>query len=250
MNFKNLILLATFSILLIPVCLAQTNREKGIEFLEKNDFNKALEFLNKAVEDNKKDVFSLYNLGLTYEKLNQIDNAIKSYENSIIVCEELINNNIDEQMDLIVLGQDGDSLKNFIKKITIDLEAGYLSILKFSNLNEKEAKSKKWQKKFTLIESLAPNSEIAKSFGSGKPTTSVKITSRAFPQARGNGVVRFRVLFLSNGKIGAIIPLNFLTKETNEASMRAVMNTKFTPANEDGKPISSWKVIEYSFRTY
>ena len=250
MKLKQLIFTAIFIVSCFSIGFAQTDREKGIELFNKGDYKGAIEVLNQVIKANENDVIALYNLGLAYEKLNQIKDAIKSFENAINVCSSLIQKTIEKKYGGIINDSDKETLGNSLKKYNSELEIGYSSIQKFSELNPKDTKKDRWQEKFSIIEAFAPNSEIAKTFGNGKPSTNFKIISQPQATAVGNGVIRFRVLFLANGKVGVVIPLNFLSKETNEAALRAAKNIKFSPAIIDGKTVSVWKSIEYSFSVY
>lgn len=246
MKLKQIILTAIFIVSCISFAFAQIDREKGVELFNKGDYKGAVEVLNQVVKSNENDVIALYNLGLAYEKLNQNKDAIKSFENVINVCNNLIQKTIEKKYGGIVNDNDKDTLSDLLKKYDTEFEIGYLSIQRFSELNPKDAKKDQWQEKISAIEAFAPNSEIAKTFVKERPAN-FKIISQPFAKAVGNGTVRFRVLFLANGKVGVAIPLNFLSKETNEAALRAAKKIKFSPAMVDGKPVSVWKMIEYRF---
>lgn len=64
------------------------------------------------------------------------------------------------------------------------------------------------------------------------------------------GVVRLRVRFLENGKIGNIYPVGSLPYGATENAIEAAKLIKFQPAMKDGKAVTITKVIEYSFTWY
>lgn len=66
--FSLLLFLTTFS-------LAQTEREKGIEFYEKGDYAAAVVFLEKVVEVNKNDYEALRFLGMSFAQLKKTGKA-------------------------------------------------------------------------------------------------------------------------------------------------------------------------------
>lgn len=76
----------------------------------------------------------------------------------------------------------------------------------------------------------------------------------SYPEAfRGSciqGVVRLRVQFLENGKIGNIYPIGGLPYGATESAIEAAKLIKFQPAMKKGKPVTVNKVIEYSFTIY
>jgi hypothetical protein len=54
----------------------------------------------------------------------------------------------------------------------------------------------------------------------------------------------------ADGNIHAIIPLNSLPGGLTEKAVKAASKIKFIPATIDGKPVSQWVTLEYSFRVY
>ena len=82
----------------------------------------------------------------------------------------------------------------------------------------------------------------------------LKIESQPSPayteEARQNnvqGTVRLRVTFLADGKIGGIAPLSRLNDGLTEQAVAAARNIKFRPATKNKKPVTTSKVVEYSF---
>jgi hypothetical protein len=74
--------------------------------------------------------------------------------------------------------------------------------------------------------------------------------SRRDGQDCSTGVVRLRVQFLENGKIGQIYPISTMPYGKTESAIEAAKLIKFQPAMKDGKPVAVNKVIEYSFTIY
>jgi tetratricopeptide (TPR) repeat protein len=256
MKLKQLIFSTIFIVLCISIGLAQTDREKGIELFSKGDYKGAVDVLNQIVKSNENDVIALYNVGLAYEKLNQNKDAIKSFENVINICHNLIQKTIEEEYRGIN-DTNIETLINAIKNHDKELEIGYLSIQKFSQLKPKDVKSKKWADKISIVGAFAPNSEIAKTISREKPSTNLKITKQPRAEytdgARRNGTrgqVPILVLFLESGKVGMAIPLNRLPNGLTESAIEAAKHIEFKPAYLGEKPISVWKTIIYSFTVY
>ncbi|HEX8248413.1 MAG TPA: energy transducer TonB [Pyrinomonadaceae bacterium] len=61
------------------------------------------------------------------------------------------------------------------------------------------------------------------------------------------GIVRLRVVFLANGRIGSISPINILPDGLTLEAMAAARQIKFQPATRGGIPFSVTKVVEYNF---
>jgi TonB family protein len=64
------------------------------------------------------------------------------------------------------------------------------------------------------------------------------------------GVVRLRVTFLPSGEIGVVSPVSGLPYGLTEQAVAAARSMKFEPAQKNGVPVGSNKVIEYSFSMY
>jgi outer membrane biosynthesis protein TonB len=94
-------------------------------------------------------------------------------------------------------------------------------------------------------------------FSKPKITRPLKITSQPKPLhtvlARENqiqGVVRLRVTFEANGKIGKVSPVSGLPFRLLEECISAAKAIKFEPAKFDGIPKRVTKLIEYRFNIY
>lgn len=81
-----------------------------------------------------------------------------------------------------------------------------------------------------------------------------KITKRSYPryteQARKNhtaGWVVLRVVLKSSGEIGYIEVIKGLEDGLTEECIRATREMKFEPALKDGKPVSQYARVEYTF---
>ncbi len=65
-----------------------------------------------------------------------------------------------------------------------------------------------------------------------------------------NGTVRLRVTFLSDGKIGAITPVNRLPFGLTNSAIIAARQIRFSPAIKNNTPVTVAKVVEYNFILY
>ncbi|MEO6391954.1 MAG: energy transducer TonB [Pyrinomonadaceae bacterium] len=64
------------------------------------------------------------------------------------------------------------------------------------------------------------------------------------------GTVRLSVVFSSNGQVTSIRALNQLPNGLTEKAINAARRIQFTPAIKDGRPVSTYMVIEYNFNIY
>lgn len=65
-----------------------------------------------------------------------------------------------------------------------------------------------------------------------------------------SGTVRLLILFAASRRITHILILKDLGYGLTENAVRAARQIKFEPAQENGKPISQVKIVEYSFTVY
>ena len=87
--------------------------------------------------------------------------------------------------------------------------------------------------------------------------TPLKILSKPLPsytdKARQEnivGTIRVLVLFAASGRVTHTIVLSGLGSGLNENAVNAARRIVFEPAQENGKPVSQIKIVEYSFSIY
>jgi tetratricopeptide (TPR) repeat protein len=255
MKLRKLVLAVIFIISCFSIGFAQTDREKGIELFNKGDFQDAIDVLNQVVKSNENDVIAIYNLGLAYEKLNKPTEAINYYQRAINQCSKIIGDKIEQTITGIV-SEDDPFMKNSLAKYLKDFESGFLSLKRFREISSNDANSDVWQRKITLVESFAPNSDMAKTFVNDGPTKQLKLIKNPIPQYtplaqknRFRGIIGLRVLFLANGKIGVALPVNRLPFGLTQTSIDAAYKIKFDPAKVGEKAISVWAIVNYGFRS-
>jgi Gram-negative bacterial TonB protein C-terminal len=148
-----------------------------------------------------------------------------------------------------VITDNKDSIENLLKIYAAELESGYSSVQKFTEQKKSDAKSAEWKSVFTYIEAYAPNTKF--SAKSEKTVNSAfEIISQPGTKLPDTGVVRLRVLFLSNGKVGAVVPSDFKSKKMNAAATIVAKLITFKPLIKNGQPVSIWKTVEYRFTIY
>ncbi len=67
---------------------------------------------------------------------------------------------------------------------------------------------------------------------------------------RRHGTVVLRVLFASDGKVKYVRVLSGLPDGLTENSIWAARRIKFIPATKNGRPVSQWTQLEYTFNVY
>lgn len=121
--------------------------------------------------------------------------------------------------------------------------------MSYAKLKEKKKAVKAFEQadKLTSKETAAPiDKEIPFQI-------TVKPRVRYTDDARTNqiqGTIKMAVEFLENGEVGEIFPFKQLPFGLTESSVEAARKISFTPAQKDGKPVSTIEIISYSFSIY
>jgi TonB family protein len=74
--------------------------------------------------------------------------------------------------------------------------------------------------------------------------------SSAARRMRLSGAVKLRALFSSSGKITKVEIVSSPGRELNEAAIKAAEQIQFLPAEKNGKLVSMYKTVDYTFSTY
>ncbi len=91
----------------------------------------------------------------------------------------------------------------------------------------------------------------------GKPDRGVIILYKPRPrfssEARQSGLsgnVKLKILFSSSGRITKLEVVSSPGRELTETAIKSAEQIQFLPAEKDGKLVSIYKIVEYSFSTY
>jgi TonB family protein len=103
----------------------------------------------------------------------------------------------------------------------------------------------------------APSADSSKVFSSGEVEQKVRILSKPEPAYTGaarqngvNGTVVLRAVFSSNGEVTNIQAVSGLPDGLTEQAIVAAKQIKFVPAMKDGRPVSVWMQLQYTFNLY
>lgn len=238
---------------------AQNEREQGIELYKNGNYKAAITTLKEAVSQNSKDLTASHYLGLSLEKDNQIKQAIKIFNANIDNALKMIAETLEEKLGGIRRENDKETIRDYLqRRIGSEINSALESGQRFEELNSKEATSDKWQTKILALRFFTQNVKATEKNNTEKSNAvSVRITNKPFPSYtdsaranRTNGTIRLWTLFLSNGRIGLVVPLNRLPDGLTESALNAAKDIRFEPATRDGKAVSVVKQIEYSFTTF
>ena len=85
-------------------------------------------------------------------------------------------------------------------------------------------------------------------------TTPLRILEKPKPELPKNygmldvqGVVRLRIEFLANGKVGKVVVISGLTKELGQLAAEAAKKIRFEPKMVEVVPVSVALIVEYSY---
>jgi TonB family protein len=103
----------------------------------------------------------------------------------------------------------------------------------------------------------APAVDYARPFRQNEVTRKAMITSKPEPsfteEARKNNVtghVRLKMILSSSGAVSNIQVVKGLPDGLTERAIAAARQIRFTPAQKDGRTVSQWVTVEYSFNIY
>lgn len=110
----------------------------------------------------------------------------------------------------------------------------------------KQKQKKSALKAFRQADKLKENSNSSFKITT-KPRVSYTDSAR---QNQTQGIIKLVIEFGADGKIKSIIPLQVLPNGLTENAINAAQGIKFEPAVKDGKPITTVKIIFYTFEIY
>ncbi len=118
-----------------------------------------------------------------------------------------------------------------------------------------------WKNQRESVKAFADYYRKRKALGEGdedeENSTDLKVLTKPKPRytnlARRSsigGIVKVLTIFKSDGRIGDTLVLEGLGYGLDKQAVKAVKEIKFEPAMKDNKPITSVKIVQYSFTIY
>lgn len=246
--FRKMILITGLILLFQITGLAQTNTEAGIKLYQDGKYTEAAQILKNA---SKKDPAAAYYLGLSYEKLGQIKEAIAVYGRSIEDVIYQLGQNLIKANQGTRKDADLDT-ENYIRsRMAKKIDSAFESSMRLKEIDPKARASNDWENK-----NLALDVYRTKSFETSATAalTPLNIISKRPPtytdEARKEqvgGEIKLIVFFLANGKIGLVIPCNNLPYGLTENAVEAARRIEFSPAKRGDRAVTVTKIITYNF---
>lgn len=240
-------------------------RDRGIELYNQGKSDEAVKVLQAFVKQYKLDSRGWHYLGLAYGVLGKKDEARDAHQASVQTAIQFTQDyfsNADPALVCVMvrptsrmLTESADSAEEYLK------------------LSEKPSKAKvdEWPARASQLRqylktcSIASNGgdKIAREVemedlqGSKRVSTRARIISRPHTryteEARRNrtsGTVVLFVMLAEDGTVKAVVPNVSLPDGLTGEATKAAKQIKFTPATVNGKPVSTFMRVEYSFSTY
>jgi TonB family protein len=243
----------------------------GYALLLSNKTSQALREAQKALAIDAQNAEAYYVIsavrfreGQYVESLNEIDSAIKHKAN--FAAAYLLR----YQSLLSLYGEKTSSVANnstTARKLRIEgnnqlLKQAAESLEKYLELNPSPPNAKILREQ---LESLRVYSRSVNQDGSAdnrvydpkEVTTKARVLSKPEPpyteearSAQVSGTVILLVVFAADGSVQNILVVNSLSHGLTENSVRAARQIKFIPATKDGRPVSMYAQLEYTFSIY
>lgn len=224
----------------------------------KGDDLAAIRALQAAVKQNKADLRAWHDLGLAFERRGKIGDARKALEKAAKLGDALL------ETRFLRLGS-GDQ-KTLFQEIHEPLSQATESAQRYIALSPNLSRSKRadWADREEYLRNFADFSD-SKNKGQGQSqilstkevTTKPQVLSKPEPQyteeARKHqvtGTVVLRAIFSADGQVIGIFPLKALPDGLTRKAIKAARQIRFVPATKDGKPVSTYLLLEYNFNLY
>ena len=226
----------------------------AIALYQRGQYDEAIQILRELVKRDKYNLRAWHYLGLAWESKSKPDDARKAHEKAAKLGDMLL------QSQLNLVERDEDLRRLLLPWRTELAEAGE-SAGKYLTLSVKPSKSKteEWSAR---SDSLLGFADIAnEQTPAAIKHTDVDVKARILrkPEAlyteearrnRVQGLVVLKVIFSATGRVLGIRVAKGLPNGLTGEAIRAASRIKFVPAQKDGKPVSMFAQLEYTFSIY
>jgi TonB family protein len=225
----------------------------GISLQQQGKVDEAVVSLRTAVKRKKNDLRAWHYLGLALEQKGDVKEARKAHEKAANLGDDLLTDLFDE-------GRSGEEISKRLRPLAGKLAEAGESAQKCLQLTPKLS-GRKLRERQLQADSLLVFAEIANA-PPGTPTvlTSKEVSVKArillkdepqyTEEARKNkitGTVLLRAIFAANGRVVGIHAVFGLPYGLTEQAIETARHIKFIPAVKDGRPVSMFVQLEYSF---
>jgi TonB family protein len=234
--------------------LAPDEVAPAIALYQSGQYDEAIQILRELVKRDKNHLRAWHYLGLAWEHKSKPNDARKAHEKAAKLGDALL------QSQLNLVERDEDVRRLLLPWRTELSEAGE-SAGKYLTLSVKPSKSKteEWSARGDSLLGFADIANEQSPAGIKPKDADVKARILRKPEAlyteeaRRNGVrglVVLKVIFSATGRVLGIRVVKGLPSGLTGEAIRAASRIKFIPAQKDGKPVSMFAQLEYTFSIY
>jgi TonB family protein len=234
---------------------AQDDTALAVNLSQQGQNEEAIRLLRGVVKRRKEYLAAWHYLALALEKTGDIKEASKAHENAAKLGDDLLTSRLNESSNKDEAIKAAGLIRN-------QLEAAANSGERFVALNPKLSGSREeeWEvRNYSLrgFANIETNPEIAAVVSSSQASRKPRVLSKPdgvyTEKARDNrtkGTVVLKAVFNLNGRVIRIHAVEGLPDGLTESAIQAARRLRFTPARKDGKPISVYVQLEYTFNTF
>ena len=238
----------------LPAPTPADETSRAISQYQQGQNEEAIASLRGIVKRNKNDLRAWHYLGLAFEKKGDISGARKAHEKAAKLGENLLNNQLGQ------VQHDDDFARLLLPFKTQFIEAGesaqkYLAL----SSNPSRSKTEQWSLRSDSLLGFADiaGADVKTLLKAKEVDVKARVLSKPEPpyteEARRHhvsGTVILRVIFAATGKVIGIRPVSGLPDGLTGSAINAARRIKFIPAMKDGKPVSMYAQLEYTFTIY
>jgi TonB family protein len=217
--------------------------------------DETVESLRAAVKRNKNDLTAWNHLGLALEQKGDTKEARKAHEKAAKLGDKILADQLHDAWS-------GEEFSRRLSPLKATLAEAGASAEKYIQLAKLSGnKLQEWKLR---ADSLMAFAEIAHAppgtpaiFSSKEVSVKARVLTRPEPsyteearQSQITGTVVLRAIFAANGRVIGIRVVSGLSGGLSERAIEAARKIKFLPAMKDGRPVSMFIQIEYSFNLY
>lgn len=233
----------------------KTDKAQGIVAYQKGDFLKAAKLLRRVVKQQQSDVEAWWYLGYVLNNQGEIKAAGAAFGETV----KLAYDNYERELAVAKVASPNLSDEKVIEKnpqLAGELIDLLIAIQDYLLHHPQDADV--WHQRSEALWAMAQR--IGEKITAQLTYPSKDITSRAIitykpfvsftEEARRqvvNGTIRVRAVLNKDGKVSRVLVVNPLCCGLTENAVFAASQIKFKPAIKDGKPVSIFLFLEYSF---
>jgi TonB family protein len=233
---------------------AARDTETAIGLYQQGKIDEALPLLQRVVKVSRTNLYAWHYLGLALEKKGDVGEAGKAHAMAAELGDDLLTNALDQNKPN----------KEIIKDVTLirdPLTLAARSGVRFVALHPKLSGSKRqeWEIRIYSLHEFANIETNPEILSVSRPQDShekARVLSKPDAdytvEARNNGIsgtVILKAVFSLNGRVIRIHATEGLRYGLTAMAIAAARGIKFIPARKDGKPVSMYVQLEYTFKT-